>query len=195
MNILVIGGIFDIGTEEIAKIVTGLRRFVRLDETEWQFTDINEEIDNVIALMGSEFLNRIRITRDYGDIPQIHCSPSSLNQVFMSIFTNASEAIEGEGEISIRTSTQREHVIVEISDTGKGIPAADIDRIFEPGFTTKGAGVGVGAGVGAASTLGAMGWIGMTDSSSTHPEKVTISKLNTSIKTKAIFHFMVLTFF
>jgi len=152
-----------IASERIAKIVATLRRFVRLDEAEWQFADIHEGIDNVIALMEMEpeFKSRIRITKDYDDIPKIYCSPSSLNQVFASLFKNASEAIlcfhrnsalametnEGEGEIKIRTFAQQEQVNIEISDTGKGIPAENLDRIFDPGFTTKGVKVGVGLGL------------------------------------------------
>jgi len=136
-----------IASERIATIVTNLRRFVRLDEAEWQFADIHEGIDNVIALMESEFSSRIKITRDYSDIPKIYCSPSSLNQVFMSKLKNASEAIEGEGEVKIRTYAQQEHVKIEISDTGKGIPEEHYDRIFEPGFTKKDVGVGVGLGL------------------------------------------------
>ena len=131
----------------IAKIVANLRHFVRLDEAEWQFADIHEGMDSVIALMASELSNRIEITRDYGDIQGIYCSPSNLNQVFMSILKNASEAIVGKGEICLRTTDQGDCVEVEISDTGRGIPAEDIDRIFDPGFTTKGVRVGVGLGL------------------------------------------------
>ncbi len=136
-----------VASAEIAKIAANLRRFVRLDEVEWQLANIHEEIDNVIALMESEFIDRIRVTKDYGDIPGIYCSPSSLNQVFMSMFRNAAEAIEVEGEINISTSTQGKHIIIEISDTGKGIPAEDTDKVFDPGFTTKGVKVGVGLGL------------------------------------------------
>lgn len=134
-------------SEEIARIVANLQSFVRLDEAEWQYADIHEGMDNVIALMGSEFSGRIRVTRDYNDIPGIYCSPRSINQTFMNLFRNASEAIDGRGEISIRTSVQEGHVIIEITDTGKGIPAEDMDRIFDPGFTTKGVGVGMGLGL------------------------------------------------
>ena len=132
---------------EIARIVTNLRQFVRLDEATWQFANINEGIDSVITLMESEFSDRINISQDYGDVQSIYCSPSSLNQVFMSMFRNACEAIDGEGSVHFSTSAQEEHVIVEISDTGTGIPAKDVDRIFDPGFTTKGVKVGVGLGL------------------------------------------------
>ena len=132
---------------EIAEIVANLRRFVRLDEAEMQLADIHEGLDNVIALLTLEFSNRIDVMKDYGDIPRIYCSPSNLNQVFMSVLKNASEAITGEGEIRLKTSTQGDYVRIEISDTGKGIPAEDIDRIFDPGYTTKGVRVGVGLGL------------------------------------------------
>ena len=139
----------EIASERVAKIVANLRSFVRLDEAEWQVADIHEGIDNALALMEMEpeFKNRIKVTADYGDIPRIYCSPSSLNQVFMNLFKNAFEAIEGEGEIQIRTSAQQGYVKIEISDTGKGIPAEDTNRIFDPGFTTKGVKVGVGLGL------------------------------------------------
>jgi signal transduction histidine kinase len=136
-----------IAADEIARIVANLRHFVRLDEAEWQFADLHEGIDNVIALMEPEFSNRIEVMKEYGDVPAIHCSPSSLNQVFMSLLKNASEAIPGKGKICVRTSSHDEHVRVEISDTGKGIPRGDMDRIFDPGFTTKGVRVGVGLGL------------------------------------------------
>ncbi len=133
--------------DAIANIVANLRHFVRLDEAEWQFADIHEGMDSVIALMESELSNRIEVTRDYGDIPRIYCSPSNLNQVFMSLLKNASEAIAGKGEIRLRTADKGDCVTVEIDDTGKGIPADDINRIFDPGFTTKGVRVGVGLGL------------------------------------------------
>ncbi len=65
----------------------------------------------------------------------------------MSLLKNASEAIEGKGKINIKTSTQDDHIRIEISDTGRGIPTEYMDRIFDPGFTTKGVEVGVGLGL------------------------------------------------
>ncbi|MCH8292534.1 PAS domain S-box protein, partial [Candidatus Poribacteria bacterium] len=136
-----------IASKDVAKIVANLRRFVRLDEAEWQFVDIHEDLNSVLALMEPEFGGRIRVTKNYGDLPKINCSPSSLNQVFRSMLRNAAEAIEEEGEIKIRTHFQDGNIKVEISDTGRGIPAETLDRIFDPGFTTKGVKVGVGLGL------------------------------------------------
>ena len=138
-----------IASERIAEIVSNLRSFVRLDEAEWQIADVHEGMDNAIALMEMEpeFKSRIKVTKDYGDIPKIYCSPSSLNQVFRSMLRNASEAIKESGEVQIRTFVREEHIKIEISDTGKGIPTENLDRIFDPGFTTKGVRVGVGLGL------------------------------------------------
>jgi ligand-binding sensor domain-containing protein/signal transduction histidine kinase len=134
-------------SDRMAGIVSNLRTFVRLDEAEWQRADIHEAMDTVLDLMQPEFSDRIKIARNYGDIPRVYCSPSSLNQVFMSMFRNACEAVEGEGELRLKTSAQEESVMIAISDTGRGIPPEDIDRIFDPGFTTKGVKVGVGLGL------------------------------------------------
>lgn len=136
-----------VASEGIAQIVDNLQRFVRLDEAEWQIADIHEGIGSVIALMRSELESGMQIIKDYGELPRIYCSPSSMNQVFMSLLRNASEAIEGEGTVEIRTFAQDENVIIEISDTGKGILADDLNRIFDPGFTTKDVKVGMGFGL------------------------------------------------
>jgi signal transduction histidine kinase len=133
--------------DKVANIVVNLRRFVRLDEGEWQVADIHEGLDSVIALIQPEMENRIDIQKDYGQIPQIYCSPSGLNQVFMYLLKNASEAIEDQGEILVKTSTAEDTLKIQIRDTGVGIPHANLNKIFDPGFTTKGVKVGVGLGL------------------------------------------------
>jgi signal transduction histidine kinase len=97
--------------------------------------------------MEPEFESRIRIRKDYGDLPRVYCSPSSLNQVFINLLKNASESIEGDGEIAIKTFAREGDVTIEISDTGRGIPNEHKAWIFDPGFTTKGTKVGMGLGL------------------------------------------------
>ncbi len=128
-------------SDRIAGIVNNPRNFVRLDEAERQRADIHEGLDNAIALLGLD------VAKDYGDVQRIECSPGSLNQVFYSMLRNASEAVEKGGEIRVRTSVQDGYVKIEISDTGTGIAPEHLDRIFDPGFTTKSMGVGVGLGL------------------------------------------------
>jgi ligand-binding sensor domain-containing protein/signal transduction histidine kinase len=136
-----------IASEKIAKIVVNLKCFVRLDEAEWQEADIHDCLNKVIALVETELEKRIKIHKEFGNIPKIYCSPSSLNQVHIMMLKNAAEAISDSGEIYIRTYMKSEHIFIEIQDSGIGIAPEHIDKIFDPGFTTKGVKVGVGLGL------------------------------------------------
>ena len=135
------------GTERVTGIVRSLRRFARLDEAELKEVDIHEAIDNTLPLVHHDLKNRIEVVKEYGDIPPIVCYPSRLNQVFLNLLVNASHAIEGNGEIRIRTFLQDDRVRVSIQDSGVGIPQENLDKVFDPGFTTKGVGVGTGLGL------------------------------------------------
>ena len=84
---------------------------------------------------------------DFGEIPPIKCLPNQLAQVFMNLLINAAQAIEGHGEIRIRTWQEGENVYASVSDTGSGIPEEVKKRIFEPFFTTKEVGKGTGLGL------------------------------------------------
>jgi len=133
--------------DRILKIVRSLRNFARLDEAERKKADIHEGIESTITLITHEIKGRIRVTKEFGKVREIECYPNQLNQVFMNMLVNASQAIEGEGEIRIRTWEQDNTVRIAISDTGKGVPAELHSKIFDPGFTTKKAGLGTGLGL------------------------------------------------
>jgi signal transduction histidine kinase len=134
-------------SRRITEIVRSLKNFARLDESEYQEADIHEGLDSTLTLLHHELKNRVDVVKDYGELPRIQCYPSQLNQVFMNVLSNASQAIEGDGGITVRTRREGERVVVEIADTGKGIAPEDLERIFDPGFTTKGVGVGTGLGL------------------------------------------------
>jgi signal transduction histidine kinase len=91
--------------------------------------------------------DKAKIIKQYGEIPLIQCYPNELNQAFMNLLRNAGQSIEQQGTITITTYADKTQVYVKISDTGKGIPSHDLPRIFNPGFTTQGAGVGKGLGL------------------------------------------------
>lgn len=131
----------------ISNIVTSLKKFVRLDEAEQQEADINKELDLTLDLIRHETKNRIKIIKNYGEIPMVKCFPNMLNQVFMNILVNACQAIEGLGTITITTDFIDKNLIVKIKDTGRGIPQNQLDKIFTAGFTTKSSGVGTGLGL------------------------------------------------
>ena len=130
--------LIDQGTERLHEIVKNLKNFARLDEAETVKADIHEGIDSVLALMKHDCLTNIEVVRDYGEIPPFICQPRKLNQVFLNLLKNACEAIDGRGRITITTRLKENTVSVAISDTGKGIAAAELETIFDPGFTTKG---------------------------------------------------------
>ncbi|MFI3300286.1 MAG: ATP-binding protein [Candidatus Gastranaerophilales bacterium] len=133
--------------QRISNIVTSLKKFVRLDESEQQFADINKELDLTLDLIRHETKNRIDVVRKYGEIPAISCFPNMLNQVFTNVLVNACQSIEGQGKIEISTDFVDNQLIVRIKDDGKGIEQNDLNKIFLAGFTTKGVGVGTGLGL------------------------------------------------
>jgi signal transduction histidine kinase len=135
------------GSERTTEIVKGLRTFSRLDEDVLKYVNIHEGLDSTLILMRNKYKERIEIENLYGDIPEIECYPGQLNQVFMNVLSNAIDAIDDKGTITIITSKSNETVRISIKDTGRGIPEENQSRIFEPFFTTKEVGKGTGLGL------------------------------------------------
>jgi PAS domain S-box-containing protein len=139
--------------ERIVNIVRSLRSFARLDQAEMDRVDIHEGLESTLTLVNHEIKGRIEIIKEYGDLPEIECYPNQVNQVFMNILVNAAHAIEEAGKIIITTSIRDDMAVVEIRDTGRGIDQQSLKRIFDPGFTTKGAGIGTGLGLSIAHQI------------------------------------------
>ncbi len=135
------------GVSRITNIVRRLRSFARLDEADMKCVNLHEGIDDTLSLVQHELKHRMTVNREYGDIPEIACFPGSLNQVYLNLLMNAAQAIEGEGEITISTEIVDDQVMIHFRDTGCGISAEGLAKIFDPGFTTKGVGVGTGLGL------------------------------------------------
>ena len=133
--------------DRISKIVTSLKKFVRLDEAELQEADINKEMDLTLEIIRHETKNKVEIEKHYGQIPLIKCYPNMLNQVFTNILVNACQAIKEKGKIVITTEYENNVLTIKIKDNGKGIPKEDLNKIFTVGYTTKGVGVGTGLGL------------------------------------------------
>lgn len=137
------------GISRVRKIVQDLKDFSRVDANqEWQWANLHTGIDSTLNIVSNEVKYKADVVREYGDIPEIECLPSQLNQVFMNIIVNGAHAISGaRGRITIRTGAAGDHVWVEISDNGSGIPREHLPRIFDPFFTTKAIGSGTGLGL------------------------------------------------
>lgn len=135
------------GIDRVNRIVLNLKGFSRIDETEAAAVDINQCLDSTIGIVNNEIRYKAEIKKDYGHLPLLYCYPQQLNQVFMNLLINAAQAIERWGEIIITTKADDDNLWVSIRDTGSGIPPDDLERIFEPFYTTKEIGVGTGLGL------------------------------------------------
>jgi PAS domain S-box-containing protein len=135
------------GVDRVKKIVQNLKSFSRIDEAELQDADLNECMDTTLNIIWNELKYHANVVKDYGSIPKTMCFPQELNQVFMNLLMNAAQSIRDHGEIRIRTWHDGPMIMVEIADTGSGIPRELVDRIFEPFFTTKEVGKGTGLGL------------------------------------------------
>ena len=132
----------------ISEIVGAMRSYSYLGKAPVQFINIHEGIDNTLIILRNKLKNGITVSREYAEnLPLINAYGSELNQVWTNILANASEAISGKGQITIRTTKDRSNVIVEIEDNGPGIPPEIQSRIFDPFFTTKEPGKGTGLGL------------------------------------------------
>ena len=133
--------------QRIVSLVRSLKSFARLEEPECRQADIHEEIDAALTLVHHELKTRIEVERDYGELPDVECLPGQLNQVFMNLLVNAAQAIEGKGRIRITTRAEGDQVRITFTDSGSGIRPENLDKVFEPGFTTKVVGDGTGLGL------------------------------------------------
>lgn len=134
-------------SKRIARIIESLKAFSRLDEAKYQRIDIHESIDTALNLLQHELKDKVIIVKKYGKLPLIQGYSGELNQVFMNLLTNAIQAIRDRGTINVVTTADESNATIEISDTGVGIPSGVLPRIFDPGFTDKGIGIGLGLSI------------------------------------------------
>src|SRR5205823_3039489 len=121
------------GTSRIAEIVKALKSYTYLDKAPIQSVDIHEGLNNTLVMLRSKLKAGVQVRRVYAqDLPRIEAFGSELNQVWTNIIDNAIGAMEGQGEIALRTYRRDDWVIVEIKDTGPGIPQEIQAKIFDP---------------------------------------------------------------
>jgi signal transduction histidine kinase/predicted CoA-binding protein len=136
------------GVARISEIVNGLKQYAYLDQAPVQSVDIHEGLDNTLSILHSKLAPGVVVRREYGPaLPQIVAYGRELNQVWTNIIDNAIDAVQGQGEIVIRTRAEGQWVMIEIEDNGPGIPEAIQPKIFDPFFTTKPPGHGTGLGL------------------------------------------------
>ena len=136
------------GLGELTEMAQSLKDFSRLDRAPTARFDVHAGLDKTLLIAKNIVKHKATISKYYGEIPEIACSPSQINQVFLNIITNAAQAIETHGEIAITTRLyDANHVAIRVSDTGCGIPEENLNRIRDPFFTTKEVGTGTGLGL------------------------------------------------
>jgi len=135
------------GILRVQRIVADLKDFSHLGSEQWAYADIHRGLDSTINILRNEIKHRAEVLREYGELPEVWCQPSQLNQVFLNLLANAAHAITGSGRITVRTRRDGDSVVIEISDTGCGIPPENHKRIFDAFFTTKPVGKGTGLGL------------------------------------------------
>jgi two-component system, NtrC family, sensor kinase len=137
----------DMAVERMVQLVASLRSFGRPDRSERDQIDLHDSIDSTLAIIAHQLRERVTVVKEYGELPQVECYAQQINQVFMNVLVNAGQAIPTKGTITIRTRRNADRVTIEVQDTGVGIPKENLQRIFEPGFTTKGGRIGMGLGM------------------------------------------------
>lgn len=142
------------GTERMSEIVRSVKAYSYLDQGPVQQIDLHEGLENTLVILRHKMKDGVTIKREYArDLPLIEAHGSELNQVWTNILDNAIDAMQGKGEITIRTRREEDKVLVEIQDNGPGIPEEIQKRVFEPFFTTKPPGLGTGLGLHIAYTV------------------------------------------
>ena len=135
-------------TERISQIVKAMKSYTYLDQAPLLEVDLHEGLENTLVIMEHKLKHGVKVKREYSqDLPRIEAYASELNQVWTNIIDNAVDAMDGEGEITLRTYEESDQVVVEIIDNGPGIPEQIRSRILEPFFTTKPPGQGTGLGL------------------------------------------------
>jgi signal transduction histidine kinase len=135
-------------TERVSGLVAAMKSYAQLDRAALQFVDVTEGIDSTLVMLGQRLGDGVTVIRDYGTgVPQIEANPGELNQVWTNIIGNAIDAMDASGTLRISTRASTEHVVVEIVDTGHGMPAEVQARAFEAFYTTKDVGQGAGLGL------------------------------------------------
>ncbi|MEQ1569214.1 MAG: ATP-binding protein [Myxococcota bacterium] len=148
------------GLQRVATIVRSMKEFAHPDRTEMAPVDINRGIQSTLTIARNEYKYLADLDVSLADLPLVTCHAGDVNQVILNLVVNAAHAIEdvvgtsGErGLITVRTRREGGFVVIEVADTGAGIPDAYRERIFDPFFTTKPVGKGTGQGLAIARAV------------------------------------------
>jgi signal transduction histidine kinase len=148
------------GTNRVATIVRAMKEFAHPDQSEKAAVDLNRCIASTLTIARNEYKYVAELQTDFGELPPVVCNAGEINQAVLNIVVNAAHAIadivagtQSKGVIRVATRQETDEAVIEISDTGGGIPESVRDRIFDPFFTTKEVGRGTGQGLAIAHAV------------------------------------------
>jgi signal transduction histidine kinase len=135
-------------TTRISDLVGAIKEYTFMDQSPVQNVDVVKTLETTLTIMNHKLKRGVTVQRDYQRVPLlVNSFGSELNQVWTNLIDNAIDAMDGKGELRVRTLREDDCVVVEIGDNGPGISAEVQPHIFEPFFTTKGVGEGTGLGL------------------------------------------------
>ena len=141
-------------TKRISDLVRAIKEYSYMDQAPLQEVDIHHGIESTLTILGHRLKQGVTVVRDYDpNLPRVCAYGGELNQIWTSLIDNAIDAMNGKGELRIRSKLNLDRVMVEIGDNGPGIPPEIQARIFDPFFTTKGVGQGTGLGLDTACRI------------------------------------------
>ncbi|MEZ4388107.1 MAG: ATP-binding protein [Candidatus Krumholzibacteriia bacterium] len=135
------------GCDRVRDIVQNMKGFARLDDKTASRADLNDCVESTLKVVWNELKYKCEVVKEYGELPQVVCFPGKVNQVIMNLLVNAAHAIEEKGTVTIRTSVSEDQVVLQVADTGCGIPPEALGKLFDPFYTTKEPGKGTGLGL------------------------------------------------
>jgi two-component system NtrC family sensor kinase len=135
-------------------LVRNLKGFARLDRDGVDEIDLNDSIKSSLAVVAHLMRDRVKVVERLAPLPKVHGMPSQINQVVLNLLTNAAQAIEDTGTVTVASRVVDDHhVEISVADTGSGIPQDVLPKIFDPFFTTKAVGEGTGLGLSIAHKI------------------------------------------
>ena len=135
-------------TRRISALITAVKSYSQMDRASMQRTDVTEGLESTLVMLSRKLGDGVTVVRDYAaDVPPIHAHAGELNQVWTNLIDNAVEAMDGHGVLRLSTRAGPDGVVIDIADTGPGMPPGVASRAFEAFFTTKQASQGTGLGL------------------------------------------------
>ncbi len=141
-------------SRRISELVAAIKSYSQMDRGSMQLIDVTDGLESTLVMLGHKLRDGVTVVRDYSaDVPRIEAYAGELNQVWTNLIDNAIDAMNGEGTLRLSTGAEDDNVVIEVGDTGPGMPLQVAARAFEPFYTTKDAGKGTGLGLDIAQRI------------------------------------------